>query len=63
MASLSEQPRDRPVLEITTAMIDAGVEALCEMRFGESHRDIVERVWVSMTSEIDGIFEQIANVG
>ena len=57
MADLSESLRDRPMLEITPQMIEAGVEALCEMRFGASPHDIVERVWISMASEIDGLFE------
>jgi hypothetical protein len=46
--------RDRPAP--TPLMIEAGVEALCEMPFGANPASIVERVWLAMFSEIPGLF-------
>lgn len=45
---------DRPVLEIevTQEMVEAGVEALCEMRYGSSPENIVGRIWLAMASEV-----------
>lgn len=57
-----DQRKSDPQVNITEDMVDAGVEALCEMPFGSNPRDIVQRVWLAMVSEPVGFANQLADV-